>query len=109
MQFALASFSFVGAFLSRADFGCRGIASDELLGAVVATFVGVRHSMLVQSNAAGGTEVMDRMQGAMSWSGNPPHGVIAWQGCFPSLHAPRAETRLTVYRAHPSVVSGSEK
>ena len=65
----------------------RGIPSDDLFAAVVGAFVGARLSMLVQSNAAGGAKVVDRMQDAMSWSGDPLHRVIAWQGCVPSLHA----------------------
>ena len=80
----------------------RDIPFDELSAAVVSTFVGAWLSMLVQSNAAGGAEAVERMQGTISCSGNRLHRVIAWQDCGPSLHAPRAETRLTVYRAHRS-------
>ena len=84
-----------------------GLAIDESLVAVVARRGGAWLSMTVIGCSH-----------ANSFSGSLPDGVIARQGCDPSLHASRAETRLTVYRAHRSsdqkglskiVVSGSEK
>ena len=77
-----------------------GIPSDELYSAVVARRVGARLAMSVESGAADGPKAMDRLQVANLDHGNSFDEVTTCHLCDSSLRVPRAETRLTVYRAH---------